>query len=288
MSGAAKVFDRAALRRHRERAAARLGSHDFLLRAVAENLAERLSDVRRRFPRVLDLGRRGGGLGPVLAARAGTDLIVQAEMSPALLSAARGLPVVADEERLPFAYATFDLVVSLLSLHWINDLPGTLIQIRRGLRSDGLFLAAMLGGETLGEIRHALALAERAEEGGLSPRVAPFVDVRAAGGLLQRAGFALPVVDIDTITATYPNAMALMRELRAMGESNALLERRRRFTRRATLARAAAIYQERFATADGRLPATFQVLTLTAWKSHESQPRPLARGSAKRRLRDAL
>jgi len=182
----------------------------------------------------------------------------------------QGLGVVADEEWLPFASARLDLVLSSLSLHWVNDLPGTLIQIRRALKPDGLFLAAMLGGETLRELRHALLEADLAKEGGASPRVSPFVDVRDAGDLLQRAGFVLPVADSDTLTVTYDDPLRLMRDLRGMGETNATHERRDRFSRRATFSRAADIYRQTFAAADGRVPATFQVIYLTGWTPRTS------------------
>ena len=284
------VFDRGAVRRRRERAAPGLAAHDFLHRAVAENLAERLTDVRRRFATILDVGRRG--LEPILASRSGTERVVHADLG---LSAFKpdgnlfgGYPIVADEEHLPFADGHFDLVISLLSLHSVNDLPGALIQIRRILRPDGLFLAALLGGETLRELRIALAKAESAEEGGVSPRVAPFADVRDAGALLQRAGFALPVVDSETFTVDYADALTLMRDLRGMGESNCLAERRRRFSRRATLFKAAAAYHAEFADGTSRVPATFQTLTLTAWAPHEGQPKPLARSSATARMGDVL
>ncbi len=288
MNDAMEVFDRAAVRRHRDRAAAGLEDHDFLLREVAGRLAGRLADIRRDFPLALDLGCHGGALARALAGRGGVERVVQADLSSAMLKQADGLRVAADEEFLPFAGASFDLVASALSLHWVNDLPGALVQIRRVLRPDGLLLAAMLGAGTLGELREAFAAAESAEEGGASPRISPFADVRDAGMLLERAGFALPVVDRDTITVSYPNALALMRDLRGMGESNALRERARRFTRRATVMAVAAVYAERFAGPDGRIPATFQVITLTAWAPHESQQQPLRPGSAKGRLADAL
>jgi SAM-dependent methyltransferase len=176
----------------------------------------------------------------------------------------------------------------VLGLHWVNDLPGALIQIRRALKPDGLFLGALLGGATLSELRAALIEAELAEEGGASPRVAPFAELRDAGGLLQRAGFALPVADADRIAVSYPDALALMRELRAMGESNTLRARRRGFTRRATLARAAAIYGEKFAAAEGRVRASFEIVTLTGWAPHPCQPQALEPGSATLRLADTL
>jgi SAM-dependent methyltransferase len=285
-----EVFDRGAVRRHRDRAAG-LRGHDGLLREVAGRLAERLDDVTRSFPLALDLGGRGGRLADALRDRGGVETLVQSDLSPAMarLAAGRGRPsVVADEEALPFSGGRFDAVFSALALHWVNDLPGALVQVRRALRPDGLFLAALFGGETLGELRGALTQAEIEVEGGAGPRVSPFVDVRDAGGLLQRAGFALPVADVDTITLYYPNAFELMAGLRGMGEANAVKTRRKAFTRRATLLRAAEIYQERHAGPDGRLPATFQVVYLTAWAPHESQQQPLAPGSARTRLAEAL
>jgi SAM-dependent methyltransferase len=278
MSSPLEIFDRAAVRRHRDRAAARLGDHDFLLREVAERLVERLGDIRRDFSCALDLG----GAGP------DARLVVRGDLSPAMVARRPGPRVVLDEEWLPFASGCFDLVTSLLALHWVNDLPGALLQIRRSLAPDGLFLAAMIGGESLIELRQALAWAESEQEGGVSPRMSPTVDLQDMGGLLQRAGFALPVVDVDTITVTYDDAFALMHDLRAMGEANALNQRRKRFTRRATLMAAAAIYTQRFADADGRLPATFQIIWLTAWAPHDSQQKALRPGSAKARLADAL
>ncbi len=291
MSDPLNLFDRRLLRRRRDRAAANLAAHDFLFAEVAERLTERLDDVTRKFPRALDLGCHGGALARALGRRGGVETLVQCDLSPAMARAAAsaGRPsLAADEEALPFAPRSFDLVMSVLSLHWVNDLPGALIQIRQALKPDGLFLGALLGGETLAELRTALMEAELAEEAGASPRVSPFAEVRDAGALLQRAGFALPVADVDTIPVTYPDALALMRDLRGMGESNALVERRRTPTRRATLARAAAIYAEKFAAADGRVPATFQVITLTAWAPHPCQPKALAPGSARSRLADAL
>ncbi len=291
MTDAMNLFDRRLLRRRRDRAAVNLTAHDFLFAEVAERLTERLDDVTRKFPRALDLGCHGGALARALGRRGGVETLVQCDLSPAMARAAAssGRPsLAADEEALPFAPRSFDLVMSVLSLHWVNDLPGALIQIRQALKPDGLFLGALLGGETLAELRAALMEAELAEEAGASPRISPFAEVRDAGALLQRAGFALPVADVDTIPVTYPDALALMRDLRGMGESNALVERRRTPMRRATLARTVAIYAEKFGQADGRVPATFQVITLTAWAPHPCQPKALAPGSARSRLADAL
>jgi SAM-dependent methyltransferase len=198
------------------------------------------------------------------------------------------LCIAADEETLPLRDASLDLVVSALALQFINDLPGTLIQIRRALRPDGLFLAALAGGETLTELRQAFAVAEAEIEDGISPRVAPFPDVRDMGALLQRAGFALPVTDVDRLTARYDSPISLMHDLRRMGATNALVERSRRPLKRATLTRMSEIYAERFADRDGRIRATFEIIWLSGWAPHASQQKPLAPGSARRRLADAL
>ena len=288
MGGPVELFDRRAVRRHRARAAARIGAHDFLFREVAGRLAERLGDMRRGFDLALAFGGQGGALAAALDGHPRIGRLVQADPSPALLAGARGFRVAADEARPPFADARLDLIASLLGLHWVDDLPGALVQMRRALKPDGLLLAALFGAGTLAELRESLATAEGAAEGGVGPRVSPFADVRDAGHLLQRAGFALPMVDADTITVTYPDAFALMRELRGMGEANALRERRKTFTRRATMMAAAEVYTERFGDAEGRIPATFQVLWLTAWAPDASQRKPLAPGSAKSRLADAL
>lgn len=288
MTTAIEIFDRRAVRRHRDRAAANLAAHDFLIREIAERLADRLADFTRPFPVTLELGCHTGQLRRQLADRGGIETLLQADISQAMARRADGARLVADEEFLPFAADSVDLVASVLSLHWVNDLPGTLIQTNRLLKPDGLFIAAIFGGETLHELRHSLLAAESEVEGGASPRVSPFTDVRDAGMLLQRAGFALPVVDADTITVSYPDPFALMREVRGMGESNAMVERRDGFSRRATLQAAARHYHDTFATADGRIPATFQVLYLTGWAPHESQQKPLAPGSASARLADAL
>jgi SAM-dependent methyltransferase len=283
-----RLFDRRAVRRHRDRAAPTIGRHDFLFAEIAERLADRLTDINRSWPLAVDLGCHAGTLARILGRRGGIERLVQCDLSPAMARRTGGVAVVADEEALPFAPGSLDAVLSVLSLHWVNDLPGALVQIRRALKPDGLFLAALLGGESLGELREALIEAELAEEGGASPRVSPMADLRDGAGLLQRAGFALPVGDSDRIQVTYPDALALMRELRGMGETNALAERRRQPLRRATLARAAEIYARRFSETDGRVRATFEVIYLTGWAPHETQQRPLRPGSASTRLAAAL
>ncbi|MCX7297297.1 MAG: methyltransferase domain-containing protein [Hyphomicrobiales bacterium] len=285
MSQTPAIFDRRLLRA-RQRRARMLGPATFLLDRVAEEMGERLSVVLRRFERAVDLGTPSDALRRVLADSGKMATLVSASPS---VTADTGLPAVrADEEALPFADASLDLVVSALALQFVNDLPGTLIQIRRALKADGLLLAAMIGGESLSELREAFAEAESEVEGGLSPRVAPFADIRDLGALLQRAGFALPVVDSDRLTVRYDNPLALMRDLRAMGATNILIERRRTPLKRATLRRMLEIYARRFADADGRLRATFEIVWLTGWAPHESQQKPLKPGSASHRLADAL
>lgn len=287
-SNAMSVFDRSTVRRRRDRAAAGLNEYDFLIREVAQRLGDRLDDVRRSFTTAIDLGSHTGQLAPVLTGRAGIERLVQCDPSEAMVRRASGLRLVADEEMLPFAAGSVDLFVSCLALHWVNDLPGLLLQIRQALRPDGLFLAAMLGGETLFELRHALLEAEAETAGGASPRVSPMVDLRDAAGLLQRAGFALPVADIDTINVSYTDPIALMRDLRGMAQTNAVQARRRAFSRRDTLLRAAALLSERYADQEGRIGVTFQIVWLMGWAPDAAQPKPLRRGSATMKLADAL
>jgi NADH dehydrogenase [ubiquinone] 1 alpha subcomplex assembly factor 5 len=263
-NGPSVLFDRPAWRRHRERAADK-GGVDFLHAETGERLLDRLDDVARPFPTILDLGVHCGALSRGLASRAGVERIIAVDPAVRFLSRNRRLAVAADPELLPFAVHSFDLAISALVLHWVSDLPGALIQLRRALKPGGLLLAVMLGGSTLVELRTALSEAELAEEGGISPRVSPTADLADAAALLQRAGFAMPVADFDTITVTYPDMLALMRDLRGMGETNALSARRRSVLRRTTLARAAMIYRERYGLADGSIPATFDILFLTGW-----------------------
>ncbi|MBM3569922.1 MAG: methyltransferase domain-containing protein [Alphaproteobacteria bacterium] len=265
MAGPPLVFDRRLVRRRRDRAAKIYGNHDFLHAEVGRRLIERIEPVRRGFPTALDLGARSGGLGRLLAGRFGIERLVQCELSPAMLSGAGGLRVVADEEALPFAEASFDLVVSALGLSAVNDLPGALAQIRRCLKPEGLLVAALYGGATLGELRQALAEAEIAVAGGLSPRVAPGLDPRDGAALLQRAGFAMPVADTETIVATYAEPLALLRELRGMGEGNALTARRHGGLRRDVLAAALSAYGREHAGPDGRIHASFEIVSLTGW-----------------------
>ncbi len=284
------VFDRTAVRRHRDRASAILSTADFLFREAAVRLLDRLNDVTRRFELGLNIGCRHGELAQELGPASKVDHLLQCDFSPPMArEAARTAPsFAADEEFLPVAENSIDLALSNLSLHWVNDLPGAMVQIRRALKPDGLFLATLFGGETLKELRTCLIEAESEVRGGASPRVSPFVDVRDAGGLLNRAGFALPVVDADAITVTYADPLRLMTDLRAMGETNAVNERSKKFLRRDVLGRALQMYAERFVDERGRAVATFQIVTLTGWSPHTSQQKALRPGSAKARLADAL
>jgi len=280
------IFDRRLLRARRRRAQT-LGAETFLLDRVAADLAERLSAVLRTFARAVDLGTPTDAVRRAIAASAKVATIIAADPAAERLDATFAR-VAADEEILPFADGALDLVVSALALQFVNDLPGALVQIRRALKPDGLFLAALAGGDTLAELREAFAAAESEREGGISPRIAPFADTRDLGALLQRAGFALPVIDSERITVRYASAFALMADLRRMGAANALTERRRAPLRRGTLARMAEIYAENFSDADGRVHATFEIVWLSGWAPHESQQKPLRPGSASRRLADAL
>jgi SAM-dependent methyltransferase len=267
------LFDRALLRARWKRAAQQ-GAATFLLDRVAEDMAERLHAVLREFTKAADIGTAGDQVRNALTERVGELAHIDLPDS--------------ESEPLPLAPASIDLAVSALALQFVNDLPGVLAQIRRALKPDGLLLAAMIGGDTLTELRQSFAAAEAELEGGVSPRVAPFADLRDVGALLQRAGFALPVTDVDRIVVRYDHAFALMRDLRWMGATNVLVERRRTPTRRATLLRMAQIYGERFADPDGRIRATFDVIWLSGWSPHESQQQPLQPGSAKASLAEAV
>ena len=267
------LFDRRLLRARQSRAF-KQGPVTFLLDRVAEEMAERLAAVKRDFAEAADIWTPGDALRKPLADR---------------LKSFTHLDVLGDpQEVLPFQQETLDLVVSALALQFVNDLPGVLAQIRRALKPDGLLLAAMIGGDTLNELRQCFAAAEAQLEGGVSPRVAPFADLRDLGSLLQRAGLALPVTDVDRIVVRYDSAFALMADIRRMGASNILVERRRAPTRRATMLRMAQLYAKRFADADGRIRATFDVVWLSGWAPHESQQRPLKPGSATASLAEAV
>ncbi len=295
MNAPPRLFDRRLHRLRLQRAAGLGSAADFLRRRAAEDAAFRLSGILRDFPFAVELGARDDLF---LQALRGTPAegrigrLVRAGLSEKSLSGrdrgGSGPRVVADEERLPFAPQSLNLIVSLLSLHWTNDVVGALIQARQALKPDGLFLGALLGGATLHELRTALTEAELELHGGAGPRVSPFADAHDGASLLQRAGFALPVSDIDRLTVRYPHPLALLNDLRAMGETNVLAERNPRPLTRRVLGRALEIYQARYGLDDGRVPATFEIVTLTGWAPDASQPQPLKPGSAKMRLADAL
>jgi len=286
-----RIFDRALTNRRLDRAWARAHGRaqpDFLLARAAEDLRDRLKLVKRRVALAADYGSPGPHGAAALTAGGQVDCVIRVAPTEASLGNGDFLPAVGDLERLAVADGRLDLAVSLLALQTVNDLPGALVQMRRALNDDGLLIAAMIGGETLTELRQSLTIAESEILGGASPRVAPFVDVRALGGLAQRAGLALPVVDLDRAVVRYPDMFALLADLRAMGAQNALHARSLKPLRREVLGRAAAVYAERFADPDGRLRATFDLVWLSAWAPHESQQKPLKPGSATMRLADAL
>ncbi len=280
MNDTARPFDRRLLRLRRERAASALLAGSFLHRQLAERLLERLADIRRPFPRILELASACPELSRALDARAGTELLVRLDIARPLLAPGPGPAVLGEEELLPFGADRFDAVLGVMSLHKVNDLPGALAQIRHCLKPDGLMLVAFPGGRTLRELREVLLQAELDCLGGAGPRVAPFVDLADAAALLQRAGFALPVADREEITVHYAEPLRLLYDLRAMAET-AILAGHRRPLRRDVLARALALYRERFATADGRVRASFEIIFMTGWKPDASQPRPLPPGSGK-------
>jgi len=278
-----RIFDRALVRQHTRKRAG--GDALYLFREAANGIRERLLDINRDSSKVL-------AIGPL---RAGEVLGVK----PELFIATDGRPdggqdggpdggLDFDAEQLPIKDQSFDLVLSNLDFHWVNDLPGALVQVRRALKPDGVFLAAMLGGETLRELRQSLLFAEAETTGGASPRISPFADLRDAGDLLARAGFAMPVADIETLTVSYDHPLKLMRDLRKMGETNALLGRRKTFSRKDTMARAIDYYFEHFSNEEGRIRATFQIIYLTGWAPGPNQPKPLRPGSANVSLKDAL
>ncbi len=283
-----KVFDRRLLRLRRERAAKTGRLHDFLLARIGEELDDRLATINRHFARCACLGASDASIADRLARSGKVGCVINGDMSE-IVAKSCGRPALAcDDEAIPFAAESLDMLVSVQSLHWVNDVPGALIQMRRALRPDGLFLSVMLGEETLCELRQSLLLAESERAGGASLRISPSVTVREMGLLLQRAGFALPVVDADRLTARYDGPLELIRDLRAMAATNALTMRSRQFLSRDVLSRAIAIYRERFCDEDGRIPATFHLIYALGWSPHASQQKPQRPGSARRRLADAL
>ena len=292
MSSPPRLFDRRLLARRLDRAASGFAQAQFLRDRAIEDLIETLIAINRHFNVALDIGARDGGFGRAVAGTRVADkigLLIEADLSSRLSAAQSGSArVMLDEETLPFGDDSLNLVVSTLALHSVNDLPGALVQIRRALKPDGLFVASLFGGETLRELRTCLMEAELEVRGGYGPRIAPFAEAPDLIDLLKRIGFAMPVVDSDRVTVTYDHPLALMRDLRAMGESNILLDRPRKGLNRAILMRATELYFARFADAEGRIKATFEIINLSGWKPHESQQKPLRPGSAKMRLADAL
>jgi SAM-dependent methyltransferase len=292
MTEPALPFDRPLHRKRLNRAAAGFAQADFLKDRAAQDQILRLGAIMRQFGVAVDLGARSGCFARLLASEpdvaAKVGLLIQTDLCPAMLSGSNEPRLVMDEERNVFAPQSLDLVVSSLALHWVNDLVGTLIQIRQSLRPDGLFLGALFGGLTLTELRQSLLAAEDEVLGGAQSRVSPFLDTPDGAALLQRAGFALPVSDVDRVTVRYDHPLLLMRDLRAMGETSALLDRSPRALRRDVLTRACEIYQHRFSDPDGRIRASFEIISLTGWAPADSQQKPLRPGSAKMRLADAL
>ena len=291
MSEPPRLFDRRLHLKRLDRAAKGFGQADFLHRRAALDIAERLEAIMRTFPVAVELSSRGGAFRQALAdspAAARVGALIEADLSHAMLGGRPGPRVVLDEEALPLAPESLDLVVSTLGLHWTNDVVGALVQIRLALKPDGLFIGAFLGGATLTELRQSLMDAEAEILGGAGSRVSPFADTADAAALLQRAGFALPVADIDRVTVSYEHPIWLMADLRRMGETSVLAERHPRPLTRTLLARASELYVERFGGPDGRVPATFEIITLTGWAPHENQQKPLRPGSAKMSLAEAL
>lgn len=288
-SSRVKIFDRDLKRVHRDRAAwLSRNKNDTFVDAVAENLLDRLEDCKKRFPSALCLGGSLGAIQRLLRGRGGIEKLIMMDTSHDMIKSCRDAPLdnsidtsylVGDEEFLPIKESSVDLIISSLGLHWTNDLPGSMIQCKLALKPDGLFLAAILGGETLKELRIACTLAHMEREGGISPRLSPLAQVRDAGNLLTRAGFSLPGVDVDEYVVKYKSALDLIEHLRAMGETNALLQRNKILNRETALA-TAAIYDSMFATEDGTIPATFQVIYMTGWREHASHPQAKRRGSA--------
>ena len=269
-----QIFDRALLAKKRKRAQRDFGNYDFLFEWVKRNLHDRLDVIQRDYKRIVQLGARGGAL---------MDNAVICDLNDAFSP-----HVLADEEFLPFAPLSLDCVISALDMHSVNDLPGALLQIKQALKPDGLFIAALFGGETLHELRSTLTTCEMELRGGISPRVFPFADKQELGALLQRAGFALPVVDSEIVTVSYEHIFKLMNDLRGMGESNVIAARDKRYVGKEFFLRAGQHYMQNFAESDGRIPASFEIIFLIGWAPHESQQKPLEPGSAENRLADAL
>lgn len=272
------VFDRSALRKNRNRCARNPGDHTFLFDWASTRVAERLFDIRRRFPMALQIGARADFTSDKIDQKIIMDVSTDQP----------DLKIIADEDFLPFKENSFDLITSALNLHSVNDLPGALLQIRKTLKPDGLLIAALFGGETLMELRESLMQAELELKGGISPRVSPFADKQQIGALLQRAGFALPVIDSEIVTVTYDTIFKLMHDLRFMGEGNIIRDRHKYNPGKSFFMKAAEYYQDKYSEKDGRIRASFEIIFLIGWAPHASQQKPLRPGSAKNRLADAL
>ena len=287
----ALIDDRAHIR-NRDRAAANFDQFDFLKQAVTERIMDRIDTIRRDLPHVLDIGCHNGVLTEALLASPKITSVSAMDPSPEMARLTKqrcGVDAVAAPyDAIPFEGQQFDGIFSAFALHWANDLPGVLIQLRQRLKPDGVMVVALAGGETLGGLRAAMASAESEVSGGMSPRVLPMGDIRDMGGLISRAGLTMPVADSDTITVTYEHLFRLMADLRAMGESNAMNSRVKRMTGKSLLMRAAEIYQQRFGSDDGRISVDFEIITLTGWAPDASQPQPLKPGSAQQSLASAL
>jgi len=282
------LFDRRLLRKRRAQAAAHFTDFDFLLREAAARLSDSFSYLKHTFPTIVELGSHTGQLAELLAHRPGTQHYIQCDIAPEMLQQTGGLRVALDEELLPFAENSVDAAVSIGALQYVNDVPGTLAQIFRILKPDGLFMAVLPGVETLHELRQVFATTDAAHSGGISPRVSPFVDIRDAGGLLQRAGFALPVADREMLTLSYENIFTLMRDLRGGAQQLMLQQRLQHFTPRGWFQTAAQNYATQFADAEGRIPVTVELVTMTGWKPAANQQQPAKRGSGKVSFLDAL
>jgi len=285
------LIDDLAHQRFRDKAARDFDAYSFLKDAVAERLAGRLEIIRRDFPLALDIGCHTGSLAARLLQSGKIERLIGVDTSPAMVAAARARGIearVADYFDLPFPEESVDAIFSAFALHWINDLPGLILRLRRHLKPDGLMILALPGGETLSALRNCLAEAESEILGGMTPRIMPMADIRDLGGLMTRAGLALPVADSETITVTWATAFDLLRDLRGMGEQNALAGRLKSLTPRSVMLRMAQLYGERFAGGDGRIPASFEIITLTGWAPDRSQPQPLKPGSASQSLVDVL
>jgi SAM-dependent methyltransferase len=278
------IFNRGLLQKRRDQAAMHFEKHDFLNREITLRLLDNLQDIKRDFNTILNMN----GHPEPISQHFKDKIIFQQDLSLSMLKASPFTKIHADEEFLPFQDHSLELVFSALNLHWVNDLPGALIQIFKSLKPDGLFIGAAFGGETLYELRSAMMKAGIDVLGGTRPHISPFMDVRDAGGLMQRAGFALPVVSKERITVTYADAFALMKELKGMAETSCLIKGFKGLSKPSLMMKVAEHYHTDHAKADGRIPVTFDILYFQGWSPHESQQKPLKRGSAKMSIIDAL